>query len=139
VKKKKEISDSDKKNWEEYTKDPQDIFDKDLNSKKVNLKATRFTFDLHGYTLREANIKVEEIIISCQEKNFAEILLVTGKGIHSTTEKDTYVSAHLSKLRYSVPDFIQSKPDVSKRVISVSPADTVDGGNGALIIKLKKL
>ena len=63
----------------------------------------------------------------------------TGKGIHSNTEKDVYVSKDLSKLRYSVPEYINSNLGLSKHIISISEADKKNGGDGAIIIKLKKL
>ena len=31
--------------------------------------------------------KVKEIVLSCSQKNYKEILLITGKGIHSNTIK----------------------------------------------------
>ena len=71
--------------------------------------------------------------------NYKEILLITGKGIHSNTDKDIYLSKDFSKLRYSIPDYIKSDLDLSKNIISISNADKVDGGDGAIIIKLKKL
>ena len=68
-----------------------------------------------------------------------EILFITGKGIHSKIEKDVFVSKDLSKLRYSVPDYIKSDKELSKYIISISNADRKDGGDGAIIVKLKKL
>ena len=87
----------------------------------------------------EANKKIREIILLCVKKNYKEILLITGKGIHSKTEKDVYASKNLSKLRYSVPEYIKSDLDLSKYVMSISSATKTDGGDGAIIIKLKKL
>ena len=55
--KKKDLSQEDKKTWEEYIKDPTDVYDKDINFRKHNRK-DRFTFDLHGFSLNEANKKV---------------------------------------------------------------------------------
>ena len=75
----------------------------------------------------------------CIEKNYKEILLVTGKGIHSNTDKDIYVSKDLSKLRYSVPEYLKSDPNISKYIKSISGADKRDGGDGAIIIELKNL
>ena len=75
----------------------------------------RFKFDLHGYSLDEANIKVKEIVLYCVEKNYKEILFITGKGIHSNTDKDIYVSKNLSKLRYSVPEFIKTNSTLAIR------------------------
>ena len=137
--KKKEPSQEDKKTWEEYIKNPSDIYDKD----QVNLNSTkrraRYKFDLHGYTLDDANNKVIEIIKHCVKNKFKEILLITGKGIHSTNEEDVYVSKNLGKLKYSVPEFIRTSSELNKLIISINDAEKKDGGKGALIIKLKNL
>ena len=132
------ISKTDQEIWDKYISDPNDINDKDVNSEKLLKKNTRFKFDLHGFTLLEANKKVEEIILS-KTNNCSEILLITGKGLHSNTEKDVYVSKNLSKLRFSIPEFIRSNNNLSERILSISNANVSDGGEGALIIKLKKL
>ena len=137
--KKKNISQEDINTWNNYIKNPTGIIDKD-HTQKTNLsKGHRFSFDLHGFTLVDANHKVKEIILSCVKKNYKEILFITGKGIHSNTEKDVYVSKDLSKLKHSVPQFIKSDLDLSKYILSVSNADLSDGGDGAIIVKLKKL
>ena len=137
--KKKNISQEDINTWNNYIKNPTGIVDKD-HAQKTNLsKGHRFSFDLHGFTLIDANHKVKEIILSCVKKNYKEILFITGKGIHSNTEKDVYVSKDLSKLKHSVPQFIKSDLDLSKYILSVSNADLLDGGDGAIIVKLKKL
>ena len=136
--KKKDLSQEDKKTWEEYIKDPTDVYDKDINFRKHNRK-DRFTFDLHGFSLNEANKKVREILVSCVENKYKEILLITGKGIHSTNDKDAYVSKDFGKLKYSVPEYIRSDPELNKLIISLNEADIKDGGEGAMIIKLKNL
>ena len=136
--KKKNISQEDINTWKNYIKNPTDIADKD-NIQKDSQSNYRFKYDLHGFTLLEANEKIKEIILLCVEKNYKEILLITGKGIHSNNEKDVYVSKDLSKLRYSVPEYIKSDLDLSKYVLSISNATKTDGGDGAIIIKLKKL
>ena len=94
---------------------------------------------MHGFSLVKANEKIRELIISCIENNYNEILLITGKGIHSNTEKDVYVSKDFSKLKYSVPEYIKSDEDISKHVVSILDASNEDGGQGALLIKLRKL
>ena len=136
--KKKELSKNANKVWESYIKNPTDIYDKE-NDNKSNFRKERFKFDLHGYTLNAANEKVKEIILLCSENNFKEVLLITGKGLHSTSDEDTYVSKNLSKLKYSVPEFINTNVDLKNLVISISDADKVDGGEGAILIRLKKL
>ena len=135
----KKISQEDLKVWKDYTKDPSDVFDKDKNQEGASLKNQRFKFDLHGYNLIDANEKVRELILWCFKKSFKEILLITGKGIHSQTHNDVFVSKDLSKLKYSVPDYINSDENLAKCVLSISDAEEKDGGAGAIIIKLRKL
>ena len=137
--KKKDLDQNDKKAWEEYIKNPSDIYDKDKNYFKENQRKERFKYDLHGYTLEDANKKVKEIILSCKENKFKEILLITGKGLHSTNDKDIYVSKNLGTLRYSVPEFIKSNEELNNLILSIKEADIKDGGKGALLIKLKNL
>ena len=136
--KKKDLSKEDSEVWQSYIENPTDVYDKDLGKKSINRKE-RFKFDLHGYTLDEANKKVKEIIISCSKNKYREILLITGKGLHSTSGEDTYVSNDLSKLRFSVPDFINSDDELKNNIISIEEAEKKDGGDGAILIKLKNL
>jgi len=135
--KKKNFPEEEQKIWEEYTRSPTDIYDKERENITNVQKKKRFKFDLHGFTLDEANNKVKEIIISCAEKKYNEILLITGKGLHSTTDRDIYVSKDLSKLKFSVPEYINSIIELSDCVLSISEASIEDGGSGAILIKLK--
>ena len=136
--KKKDLSQEDKKTWEDYIKDPSDIFDKDKNN-KINYRKERFKFDLHGFSLDNANKKVREVLLFCVENKYKELLLITGKGIHSTNYKDAYISKDFGKLKYSIPEFIRSDIELNKVVISVKEADFQDGGEGSILIKLKNL
>ena len=136
--KKKDLSQEDKKVWENFIKDPFDVYDKDIKD-QTNSRKDRYKFDLHGFTLEDANKKVREILLSCIESKYNELLLITGKGIHSSNEKDAYVSKDYGKLKYSVPEFIKSNPELNKLIISIHEADIKDGGEGAILIKLKNL
>ena len=135
--KKKDPSQEDKKTWEEYIKNPSDIYDKDQSASNIQ-RRDRYKFDLHGFTLDEANNKVKEIIEYCLKNNFKELLLITGKGIHSTIDEDAYISKNLGKLKYSVPEFIKTS-ELNKFIISINDAEKKDGGEGAIIIRLKNL
>ena len=137
MKKKDNLSQKDKEDWKNFLEDTTFVNDKD---QKYHIKNTtrRFKFDLHGFTLNEANEKVKEVIKTCSEKNYREILLITGKGLHSS-EDNVYKSSELSKLRFSVPEFIKSDPELSKFILSIDNPSQKDGGEGALLIKLKKL
>ena len=137
--KKKNTTQEDKKTWEEYIKNPSDIYDKDQGASKSTQRKERYKFDLHGFTLDEANIKVKKIIDHCVKNKFKELLLITGKGIHSTSDEDAYVSKNFGKLKYSVPDFIKSDTELNSLIISINEAAIKDGGEGAILIKLKKL
>ena len=137
--KKKDLSQKDKKIWDQYIKDPSDIYDKDKDNTYTNQKKKRYKFDLHGFTLDEANIKVKEIMEHCIKNKFKELLLITGKGIHSTNDENAYISKDLGKLKYSVPEFIKTNSELNKLIISINDAENKDGGDGAIIIKLKNL
>ncbi len=137
--KKKDLSEKDIKTWETYIENPSDVYDKDKNILKNLERKERFRFDLHGHTLNDANHKVREIIFACVKNKYKEILFITGKGLHSTSDSNTYVSKDFSKLKYSVPDFIKSDGDLRKFVISISDASIKDGGEGAILIKLRNL
>jgi DNA-nicking Smr family endonuclease len=137
--KKKDLSKEDKETWDNFTRQPSDIYDKDLQVADDNPRKNRLRYDLHGFTLEDANKKVKNLILSGIRNKYKEILLITGKGLHSNTEEDTYVSKNLSKLRFAVPEFINSCDELSKFVVSISEASLKDGGSGAILIKLKNL
>ena len=139
MKKKEDISNSDKELWAEYLKNPKDIFDKELEGKKKSNRPERYRFDLHGFTLLEANEKVRELLSNCQKKGFKEILLITGKGLHSNVDQNAYVSKKSSKLRFAVPEYIRSQKELSDKVSEILQARVEDGGEGALVIKLNRL
>ena len=137
--KKKNLSKKDLETWVTYIKNPSDVYDKDKSNQKNQDRKERFRFDLHGRSLDEANQIVRDIIFSCVKKKFKEILFITGKGLHSTSDSDVYVSKDFSKLKYSVPDFIKSDDDLNMFVFSISDADIKDGGEGAILVKLRNL
>ena len=136
--KKKDLSKEDRKIWENFIRDPSGIYDKDKNNQKT-VRRERFRFDLHGFTLDDANKKVKEILFFCIKNKYKELLLITGKGLHSTSDKDAYISKDFGKLKFSVPEFIRSDLEINKLIISINEANVKDGGDGAILIKLKNL
>ena len=66
-------------------------------------------------------------------------MLITGKGMDSSNVKDTYVSKDLGKLKFSIPNFIKTDEELSKLTLSISNADLKDGGEGAIIVRLRNL
>ena len=136
--KKKDLSKEDSEVWQSYIKNPTDVYDKDLGNKSINRKE-RFKFDLHGFTLNDANKKVKEILLFCTNNKYKELLLITGKGLHSSGDKDVYTSKEFGKLKFSVPEFIRTDPDIKNLIVSINVANVKDGGEGAILIKLKNL
>ena len=137
--KKKDLTQEDMNTWENYIKNPSDIYDKEKNLSTNNTNKSRFKFDLHGYSLDDANKKVREVILQCISKKYKQLLLITGKGIHSTNEKDTYISKDLGKIKFSVPEFIKNDQELNSFIISINEAEKKDGGDGAILIKLRSL
>ncbi len=135
---KKNLSKIDLQNWNDYLKNPHDISDKDSKNSNIENKIKRFRFDLHGYSLKAANDKVHEIVNTCLKKRFQEILFITGKGIHSRSD-NVYESDKYSKLKYSVPEFLKSNSDLNKSILKIEVASDQDGGEGAILVKLKIL
>ena len=139
MKKDKDLPVEDKKFWDEYTRSPSGIYDKEQDYSTSDLRKKRFKYDLHGFSLDEAHQKVREIILICVKKKYKELLLITGKGLHSTSDQDIYASKEFSKLKFSVPEFINNSKELSECIISITEATMKDGGAGAILIKLKKL
>lgn len=139
MKKKHSVSKKDKKDWLEFTDKignlhPKDVDEKTQNSNKNKTKK----LDLHGYSLEEANDLVQKFIISSFNNGYKKIIIVTGKGLRSTSYQDPYTSEKLSILRHSVPEFINNNEKLSNKIIKISNADIRDGGEGAIYIFLKK-
>ena len=133
----KNISDKDKKAWKKFISSDEKIHNKDENFKQKKLTRTR-VLDLHGYTLYEANKKIEKLIINSYEEKVNKLIIVTGKGLHSDNESNPYVSKDLSILKYSVPEFIINNSNLMSMIIEVTEAKVEDGGSGAFYIFLKK-
>ena len=133
----KKISEKDKKDWLNFLKSDEKLKNKDLDTNK-NTSPNNKTIDLHGFTLEEANKKIEKIINDAYEKDVSKVIVVTGKGIHSNVEKDPYVSKDLSILKFSVPDYIENNSELMKKIIEIKDAVKEDGGSGAFYIYLKR-
>tara|TARA_Y100000741_G_scaffold348631_1_gene316951 strand:- start:431 stop:847 length:417 start_codon:yes stop_codon:yes gene_type:complete len=134
---KRNISDKDKKDWEEFLKSNKKIQDKEQKTQeKIFYKTTEI--DLHGYSLEKANRTIEDLIYRAYEEQVKKITVVTGKGIHSQNEKNPYVSKDLSILKYSVPEFIIKNKNLMNLITDIKDAKIEDGGSGAFYIYLKK-
>ena len=131
------ISNKDKKDWENFLLNDEKLPNKDFKQIKKNISKTKH-IDLHGFTLEQANIKVEKFIGDSYDNYVSKIVVVTGKGLHSNVEKDPYVSKNHSILKYSVREYIESNTELMKKIIDIRKAEIKDGGAGAFYIFLKK-
>ena len=131
------ISDKDKKDWENFLSKNENLPNKDSKLLKEKLSKS-VTFDLHGYSLDEANIKVKNLIIDAYNNQVRKLIIVTGKGLHSTNEKDPYVSKDLGILKNSVPEYIRGENNLMSVINNIEEANIEDGGAGAFYIFLKK-
>ena len=126
----------DKHDWEEFTEKLNNIVDKE---NKISQNDNRIKkLDLHGLSLDEANKIVKKFIIDSFNKNYKKILIITGKGSRSKSHNNPYISSKLSVLKYSVPEFIENHKDLKNKIIKISKADLIDGGEGAFYVFLKK-
>ena len=131
------ISEKDKKTWDEFLSNNQKLPDKDNFQAKIKSKKTR-SLDLHGQTLDEANQIIENFIKKSYVDKVHKLIIVTGKGLHSSNEKDPYVSKDLGILKYSIPNFLKNNADLMELISNISEASIEDGGSGAFYIFLKK-
>ena len=131
------ISDKDKKDWENFLSNSEKLSDKDKISSFKKEYVTN-SFDLHGFTLDDANKKIYELINTSYSQGVNKLIIVTGKGLHSENEKDPYVSKDFSILKNSVPEYIKNNNELMDKIREIKDAKIEDGGKGAFYIFLKK-
>ena len=131
------FSDKDKRDWENFLSSNEPLPDKDKNLKK-NFKKETQSFDFHGFSLNEANKKINELINNSYNNGISKLIIITGKGIHSKNEKDPYISKDLGILKYSVPEYIKNNEHLLSMINEVKDANIEDGGSGAFYIFMKK-
>ena len=135
---KKKLSDKDKNDWQTFISNKEKLHNKVQFLKKTLQKNFTRTIDLHGFSLENANLAIDEFIRICFNENIDRIIVITGKGLRSKNESNPYVSKDLSILKYSVPEFIESNKNLKKMIKGISDAKIEDGGGGAFYIYLKK-
>ena len=132
----KKITDKDKKDWEGFINSKDKVYNKDLSDNKKNYSSTGSkTIDLHGSTLESANKIVSEQIKHCSSAKIKKLVVITGKGLRSSTQNNPYVSKDLSILKYSVPEFIKSNSELMKLIKEIKEANEGDGGAFDIYLK----
>ncbi len=133
----KDISEKDKKDWENFISSDEKLPNKDQKISSYKIYKTK-SIDLHGYSIEHANKTIEEFIQKSFREKINKLIVVTGKGLHSQNEKDPYVSKDLSILKHSVPEFIENNKNLMDIINEIKDASIEDGGSGAFYIYLKK-
>ena len=131
------ISAKDKQDWENFITNKEKLLNKDANLKQNQRQKVK-SIDLHGYTIDQANQKIEDFINENFLAGIKKLIVVTGKGLHSENEKNPYVSKDLSILKYSVPEYIKNNKNLMNKIYEFGEAKIEDGGSGAFYIFLKK-
>ena len=91
-----------------------------------DLNIPLFTFSSSEEFRKKEKIAVKEFIKNLGEKQWAE-------------QKELRAQMLIEWKPFSVPDFINSDPEISKLILSMVNPSYKEGGEGALLIKLKKL
>ena len=134
----KKISDKDIKDWDNFVNSKKKLFNKDQQiSRKISTYKEE-TIDLHGYSLEDANIKIESFILSCFEKGVTKINIITGKGSRSKNLNDPYQSKDLSILKYSVPNYIKENSNLMNKILKLDFDSVKSPSKGNFDIILKK-
>ena len=133
----KKLSKKDLKDWKNFVEGNESISNKDniINKKKIKKEAT---IDLHGFSLDQANNKVEKFINECFDKKVEKLNIITGKGLRSKVDQNPYQSKDLGILKYSVPEFLKSNTDLMSVVKRIEDqTDNKNSGFFCIYLKLK--
>ena len=133
----KKISDKDRQDWENFLKNKEKIPNKEFPNNKIVRHEKIRKIDLHGFTIEEANMTIEQFIENCFNESVTKIIVITGKGLRSKNVENPYLSKDLSILKYSVPEYIEKNKILTKFIIEITDAKIEDGGSGAFYIYLK--
>ena len=131
----KKLSNKDLKDWKNFVEGNEKVQNKDYIGDEIKYKEEA-TLDLHGFSLDQANSKVEKFIVDCFNKKVLKLNIITGKGLRSKVDQNPYQSKDLSILKYSVPEFIKSNTELMK-IIKKVDGSTDEKNSGFFSVYLK--
>ncbi len=135
----KKLSKKDLKVWKDFIEGKEKLYNKDNINKDSQYKKKDSTIDLHGFSLDQANSKIEKFIITCFEKKIEKLNIITGKGLRSKVEQNPYQSKDLGILKYSVPEFIKSNSELMRIIKKIEDnTDNKNLGYFTLFLKIKE-
>ena len=134
----KKLSKKDLKDWKNFIDGNEKLFNKDGTVIESKYKRNNAEIDLHGFSLDQANNKVEKFINSCYEKKIEKIKIITGKGLRSKVDQNPYQSKDLGILKYSVPEFIKLNSELMKIIKKIENTEDKNTGFFCLYLKIRE-
>lgn len=134
---KKDLSEKDKKDWDEFINNNEKLANKDSDLNTNNIFYEK-VLDLHGYTIRDANIAVKKLIIKSYNEKLKKLRIITGKGMRSNNLENPYKSKDLSILKYAVPEFINRDKELMEKIKKIDFDNVNNLNSGEFLIYLKK-
>jgi len=134
----KKLSNKDLTDWKNFVESNEKIQNKDNFKDQIKFK-TEATIDLHGFSLDQANSKVEKFITDCFEKKVLKLNIITGKGLRSKVDKNPYQSKDLSILKHSVPEYIKNSSELMSKIINIDFDSVNSPSKGNFDIFLKTI
>ena len=134
----KKLSNKDEKDWKKFTDSDEKLEIKDLDYNKFEKNFKKKSIDLHGYTLESANKVINNFINKCYLEGVDNIRVITGKGSRSKNKEDPYLSADLSILKYSVPNYIKNNSELMEKIKELDFDSVNDISQGKFDILLRK-
>ena len=134
----KKLSNKDKRDWKKFINSDEKLEIKDLDYNKFEKNFKKKSIDLHGYTLENANKIINDFINKCYLEGVDSIKVITGKGSRSKNKEDPYLSADLSILKYSVPNYIKNNSELMEKIKELDFDSVNDISQGKFDILLRK-
>jgi DNA-nicking Smr family endonuclease len=136
------ISDEDRQLFEEAFRKGVAPVAKSVPKKRGETQKTnpepQSKLDLHGLKEREAHRVLLTFVRAAAGRGLASVLIVTGKGKKADThEPFSMEEGRRGVLKAAVPRWLQ-EPDMAAFVSQVRPAPRHQGGDGALILTIRK-
>jgi len=134
----KKLSDKDQRDWKKFIDSDEKLENNDVDHKKFKNNLKKKSIDLHGCTLENANKVISDFINKCYLEGVENIRVITGKGSRSKNKEDPYLSADLSILKYSVPNYIKNNSELMKKIKELDFSSVDDISQGKFDILLRK-
>ncbi len=86
-----------------------------------------------------ANKIINDFINKCYLEGVDSIKVITGKGSRSKNKEDPYLSADLSILKYSVPNYIKNNSELMKKIkeLDFDSVNDISQGNFDILLRKK--